>query len=383
MMRIASRLLLIFLAFWFFANESLSIAQGVDSASVQETVPNDVLVIGLRSLMNLQGDDGGWHSQHYGTLKQGAAMTTMVLYAVSHVPESIRDPFEEQIQKAFQFLQPGLQKSGFVTNAEGSQDYPVYCTAMLLVASEKLELELDEETQARMVAYLLDSQVAEGRGFEQQHPEYGGWDVLGPDTLDGKTSGTNVSATCYVAEALQLYNDQSKVIASLEQCQGWLDRIVAASADGGLFFAPKLDSMNNKARWTDEENQKPRSYGTATSDGLRIMKYCGVEADKDPWIEAQAWLAAHPDLEQVPGFGKDDTGWRLSLKFYYFATLAKTLPLLDSELAESFRVKLAKQLKAAQANSGLWQNQSALMREDDPIIATSFAVMALGLLESE
>lgn len=339
---------------------------------------------GLQSLMEQQSEDGAWHSQHYGTMKQGAALTTLVLYSVSHVSPELREPYQAQIEAAFDFLKPGLDASGFVVNPEGSEDYPVYCTAMLLVACRKLELPLDQESQDRMVDYLIRSQVAETRGFDADHLEYGGWDVLGPDTRAGKTSGTNVSATCYVTEALNQFNDRDDVQNSLQRATRWLDRIAKRTSDGGFFFTPKLDSTNNKAGWMDDQFREPKSYGTATCDGLRIFDYCDNRDRNVRFEVAVQWLAKHQMAISVPGFGEkpEEQGWQASLRFYYFSTLAKSLPMLPDDLAEDFQQSLSKEIAVLQREDGLWQNDAALMREDDPIIATSFAVQALGCVES-
>lgn len=356
-------------------------------AAPAKAQPGDVLESGLRSIMQRQSDDGGWHSQHYGSLKQGAAVTTTILYALSHLPDASLQPYREQIQRAYGFLQPGLKKSGFVTNPEGSEDYPVYCTAMLLVACQRLDLDLDHQIQTRMVRYLLNAQVADQRGFSADHAEYGGWDVLGPNTLAGKTSGTNVSATCFVVEALAGERDQRDVERALALTGQWIQRMARQSSDGGFFFTPKLDSMNNKAKWSDDAFRNPNSYGTATCDGLRILKACGFKSDSASFAAAAGWLAKHNSLKTVPGFMASGVGegegesseWEHALKYYYMATLAKSLALLPEDVAKKRKQQLIDELTLQQQTSGLWRNPSALMREDDPLIASAFALIALGI----
>lgn len=349
-----------------------------------EQNPESALQRGLKSLMDLQSDDGAWQSQHYGSMKQGAALTTLALYSLSHLPPEVREPYQNQIDAAYDFLKPGLQESGFVVNPEGSEDYPVYCTAMLLVACEKLQLQLPMDTKNRMINYLIRSQVAEARGFDSDHHEFGGWDVLGPDTRTGKTSGTNVSVTCYVVEALDIFKDRADVQKSLKLAESWVNRIAEHSTDGGFFFTPALDSTNNKASWEDNKLTKPKSYGTATSDGLRILHYCGVDPADDRIGAAVNWLVEHEDVRAVPGFGDEPNlqAWQSSLRFYYFSTLAKTLKWLPDQVAENVREGLLTELTRLQQEDGLWQNESALMREDDPIVASSLAILALGTLHS-
>ncbi len=341
-----------------------------------------VLEAGLQYLMQLQSKDGAWHSRHYGSLKQGAALTTLVLYSASHLSEETREPFKRQIDAGFEFLQAGIERSNFVTNPEGSEDYPVYCTAMLLVASERMDLPLSDQAKTGMVKYLIESQVAQSRGFVEDHVEFGGWDVLGPDTQLGKTSGTNVSVTCHVLEALAGFKDDVEVHAALEKAELWMQRMGSQATDGGFSFAPKSDSPNNKAGWSDEENRQPRSYGTATCDGLRILNYLGETQGSTPFDDAVNWLVKAESFSRVPGF-EEESSWPASLKFYYFSGLAKNFSILPDQVVREAKECLARELEELQGNDGRWQNQAALMREDDPIIATSFAIMTLGLIQND
>lgn len=355
------------------------------SAQSPDEVDQDVRAVlesGLSFLKERQSEDGGWHSQDYGSLKQGAALTTLVLYSLSHLSVETRDPYQDSIEAGFQFLKTGLEQSNYVTNPEGSEDYPVYCTAMLLVASERMNLAIGEEMKRSMVSYLIKSQVAESRGFDENDVEFGGWDVLGPNTQSGKTSGTNVSVTCYVIEALSFFENETKVQVALKNTQLWMERMVSRSSDGGFFFTPKLDSPNNKAGWSDPENRQPRSYGSATCDGLRILHSLGLTSEDQPVSEALEWLIQADSFDRVPGF-QNDMGWAASLKFYYFASLAKSFSLLPENIVRAAKEVLAEELRQLQGEDGQWRNETALMREDDPIIATSFSIIALGLIQGD
>ena len=350
----------------------------VDKASIEHL---EALQHALNSLIDLQAPDGAWHSEHYGPLKQGAALTTFVLYSISHVPGEIREPYDVNIERAFEFLRTGVEANGFVTNPENSHDNPIYCTAMLLVAAERLSLPLEDETRQKMIKYLVDSQLADKRGFESDHVEYGGWDNLGPDPMAGKTSGTSISITCFILESLAEVEGE-EVGACKAIAEGWLTRISEKSLDGGFFFTPRVESPNNKAQWLDDKSVAPRSYGTATCDGVRALSYLNIASDDERFAPAVRWLSENTELDEVPGFENnlDESSWQDGLRYYYYSTLSKTLQHLPEASRAQRRQQLIRHVIDLQGDDGLWKNTSSRMREDDPLIASPFSIIVLGEL---
>jgi hypothetical protein len=69
--------------------------------------------------------------------------------------------------------------------------------------------------------------------------------------------------------------------------------------------------------------------------------------------------------------------WPLALRFYYYATLARALDFLPDETRERRRAELRGRVAAMQMEDGRWENPAHHMRENDPLIATSLALVAL------
>ena len=88
---------------------------------------------GLAYLVKAQANDGGWHSQTYGQLKGGAALTTFVLDAFSHATAEWRKKRSELFTRGFEFLQAGLAKRGTIACPDGSLDHPTYGAALWLL----------------------------------------------------------------------------------------------------------------------------------------------------------------------------------------------------------------------------------------------------------
>lgn len=370
----------------------------------QESAPIDQAITQSTDfLISQQADDGGWHSEHYGSMKQGAANTALILYALSHLPHDQLAAHADSIEKARKFLVQGIESKGCVANPEGSLDYPVYGTALVLTTHKRIGLKLTSKQIQAMVKYLVDCQCMEPRGFDTKNPNHGGWDILGTGSTQGKTSGANVSVTYFVVEALSQFRPTGKtadqdpasanrenenklpeelqraVESALTAAEKWCQRIFNGSKDGGFYFTSKQKSMLNKAGWQDEQMTRPNSYGSATCDGLSLLMQLNGNQPNERTKASIGWLASHPGVETVPGFGNevDSIGWPSSLRFYYAAALSRSLSLFEKDQSTRTKKAIVKQLTQTQLTSGAWKNESSHMRENDELIATPFGLMAL------
>jgi hypothetical protein len=330
-----------------------------------------------------QAKDGGWHSETYGSQRSGASITALVLYALSRDPDGIPKSQRKDVERAFAFLRRGIGKKGFVVAPDGTLDYPLYSTAMTLIAARRLRLseKLPAAEHRKLVAFLISEQLTERKGFKPDQPDYGGWDLLAGSGARGVTSGTNVSVSSFVLEALR---DEKGPAAkrAMKLAAKWVAGCQNFPTDGGFFFHPKRSHLGNKALWTDREGKHPRSYGTATCDGLHCLLASGISKSDKRFRAGVDWLQRHPAVKFVPGFEKapKSLGWKEGLRYYYAFRLAPLLPLLDAKEAAKRRAELVTVLSQSQKKGGRWQSESARMREDDPLIATCFAIIALAEL---
>ncbi|MEX2185265.1 MAG: hypothetical protein WD875_00660 [Pirellulales bacterium] len=342
----------------------------------------------LEYLAARQGEDGGWHSQTYGSLRGGAATTAMVLYAAAHVDEKLRGVHGRRWRRGGEFLTRGIDEQGCPRNPDGSLDYPTYVAALLLPAASRLKLDVGRDVRRRVVDYLLAAQLADSRGFEAESPHYGGWELTGDLRMRGVTTGANISVTCFALEAVSAEKSDA-ANAARKRAFAWLARCQNLPGDGGFFFQADRDNDANKALWTDARHESPRSYGTATCDGLRALLATGVKSTDPRVAAAVAWLDERRSLDVVPGFPAESpadptTGeaepfaqWPKALRFYYYATLARTLDALPAESREKRREQLHAHVISLHRDDGRWENDVHHMRENDPLIATSLALVAL------
>ena len=96
----------------------------------------------------------------------------------------------------------------------------------------------------------------------------------------------------------------------------------------------------------------------------------------DPRVAAaRRWLEAHHVPDGAAGFTKQiHNRWTRGLRFYYASSASEALDMLGAgrQLAP-----LADALAREQRVDGSWSSPENLVKEDDPLIATPFAVRAL------
>jgi hypothetical protein len=334
----------------------------------------------LNWLLAQQADDGGWHSTTYGTLKAGAGLSALTAYTLSRIPNP-PPAWSEAMERTARFLSAGFPLRKVLSAPDGTLDYPTYAAGLLLSAGKKFPVLLDQIPRAELIQYLLAAQVGAERGFEENSNEYGGWDLLGRDDARGISTGTNVSVMAFVLEALQPV-EQPAANQARKLALAWLDRAQTATGDGGFPFTAVPDSLNNKARWCDEQHRMPRSYGSATCDGLRCRLACGQTVRDEPVKRALQWITEKKPVEYVPGFEHlaEENSWSQGLRFYYLQSLARVFPFLPVDIANQRAEQVAEFIIGSQRNNGSWVNESTRMREDDPLIATNFAILTLAEL---
>lgn len=342
---------------------------------------------GVEYLLNQQASDGGWHSATYGALRGGAAVSALVLDALSLGHDDFLRLARPAAERAVSFLMAGVRRRGCVACPDGSLDYPVYASALLLAADARWKELLAPPARKTLRQYLIDAQITRQRGFADDSPHLGGWDLGGMPHASGVTTGTNISTTAFALEALATLDsspDQTRGDASATPTSGsalhtaaraWLARCQNLTSDGGFFYSPDPKSADNKGTADPPSADRPASYGTATCDGIRALRACGVRADDEPLQRALGWLGRQPAEQGIPGLGASD--WSRAMSFYYLASMARSLPAqVAPEDVARHRRRILAHLTAEQRPDGSWSNPVARMREDDPLIATSLAVAA-------
>jgi squalene-hopene/tetraprenyl-beta-curcumene cyclase len=225
-----------------------------------------------------------------------------------------------------------------------------------------------------MILYLRGQQLAETLGWQPAHPAYGAWGMGGPLRRPPEPGHLDISMTRHVLEGLQAAgvaaDDDvfSRAALFLRRCQ---------NPDGGFFFSTVVVDANKAG----PSGEGFRSYGTATADGVLSLLAMGVPPPDLRVKRAVAWMTAHHRTDGVPGFpGNTTENWGEGMLYYYLAGSARVfhrLAILEAPAGRDWRKGMAEELLGRQRPGGEWVNASFLMKEDDPLIATRFALSAL------
>lgn len=349
------------------------------------------LAAACRWLWAQQSPDGGWHSATHGILKGGEAFTPFVLHTLLSVPDSIFPLPAAQAKLGLDFIRKSIDPAGHVGAAEAQVlEYPNYATAYALRVLLRHGTASDSLLTRKMAQYLKDQQFTEQRSFGPGQPVYGAWG-FGETLAPGTFGHVDLSHTRRVMQALWEYNlgdsavyRKAQVFLRLLQKRPDENRlqppddIPAAQIpyDGGFYASPVVWGLN-KAGVSDTVPRYFASYATATADGLLALLASGASPADARVQDALNWLKRHPDWSYPGGISRNNPAqWDLVLKFYHIAVRAEAYAAVGLPTAEIYPA--LKILADAQQPEGYFFNPyGAPNKEDDPILATALAVLAL------
>ena len=254
-------------------------------------------------------------------------------------------------------------------------DYPNYSTALAVHAIVAARRPGREAQVARMIAYLRTQQFTEQNGWQQKDAAYGAWGMGGGRRNPPDTGHVDLSMSRYVIEAFRAAgvpaSDSALQSARtfVERCQNF-DPHKPDDLDGGFFFST-TEFDTNKA---GHDGKHYRSYGTTTADGILALIALGAPPGDTRVAAASRWLTAHHSGFATPGFtGEAYQRWIQGLAFYYSAATMAAFAAVHKGPAPGIVEGLLK----IQRPDGSWANTENLVKEDDPLIATSFSIRAL------
>ncbi|MCA9792796.1 MAG: terpene cyclase/mutase family protein [Candidatus Eremiobacteraeota bacterium] len=322
--------------------------------------PRDAVEAGLAYLRGCEAADGGWHSSRYKDMGQGPELTPFVFKALSFGAG-------QKPERALAYLQGQRPTPELI--------YPVYTSAGFLLNG------LDED--GRWSGHLLSFQATEALGYTPEDPQYGGWSyALEPPKKPEQgelpaLSHSNLPSTLFALGGLSVSkkldaDTAAKALKFVQRCQNYPD------GDGGFCASASDEAMNKAGEF--------KSYGSASSDGLRALLRCGSKPDDPRVVAARGWVDSHLSSEVHPGdFPNGRYYDRDSLYFYYCWSTAHALNGLSragvelNEAEKSWLKAVRLKMIGLQKPDGSWSNSASATREDDPLVATPMALAVLVL----
>lgn len=161
-----------------------------------------------------------------------------------------------------------------------------------------------------------------------------------------------------------------------------------AGGDGGFIYTPAnggesfASEAAGEGRYGEKllaagEPRSLRSYGSMTYAGFKSMLYAGLSPDDVRVRAAFDWLRRRWTFDENPGLGQQGL-------YYYYHTLARALFIAQQhEITDvdgrthNWREELIAALLKRQRDDGSWVNEADRWMEGDPVLVTTYAVLAL------
>jgi squalene-hopene/tetraprenyl-beta-curcumene cyclase len=356
----------------------------------------------MRSLIAAQSPDGAWRSPTYGVFKDGLSLSPAVLKAVAFGPDVAGSAAARRLGAGY--LIARVRADGSIDDGPSGRTYPVYTASAAVMALARLDLPDGRGARAAWLLDLRRRQLTEELGWGPDDPAYGGWGYSIEPThkadaahASGRHVDADLSSTLFAVGALRVAgigaDDPAirKALTFVRRCQNVAESDRDGDPrhdDGGFFFSP-TDPVRNKAGSAGEDRHgraRYHSYGSATADGLRALLRCGLPPDHPRVASARRWLERHFSASSHPGTFEGAREVERDATYYYYAwSVAHAFRALGiAKVGPSGREfawaeALARELVRRQQGDGSWSNRFTASKEDDPLVATSFAAGALGI----
>ena len=353
-------------------------------ASIQQEIRHS-MARGNEWLAKQQHETGFWGNERL------PALTALALSSAVLDPYfDAKAPFPEHIERGYQWLLSQQQEDGGIYD-RGAAVYNTSVAVNALVHSGRKEF---EPAIVRARAFLISKQ----------------WDSsLNPDTdpiNDGgigygsDDSHTDLSNTVMALEALALsehiigdgdFGDQPRLnweaaIQFVSRCQNLEETNDQAWASndpdnhGGFIYAPGQSKAGEQE--LEDGRIALRSYGSMSYAGLLSFIYAKLTADDPRVIAVLGWLERNFTTTENPGLGAQGL-------YYYYQAMAKALTAANVDkftMADGtvidWRRELAGRVLSNQREDGSWVNDNGRWMETDPVLVTSYMVLALQQLDA-
>lgn len=359
----------------------------------------------LQYLRTQQHESGGWSVKDEGP--QLPAITGLAVLGFAENRQHLDTPLAQDpaIQRAVDFILDYRQPDGGIYD----RILPSYNTAVCLSALAKVAAPESIGSILPAQQYLRKLQYSEIADPDAslntvlivgpEHPFYGG---VGYGS-HGRPDGSNLNLTLQALRDSGVPADDpafKRALVFLERIQMHDDindmPYADGSSQGGFIYAtgPESDTpdIGESKAGTIEETMddgtnvsRLRAYGSMTYAGFKSYAYADLDPEDMRVKAALDWIKRNYTLEENPGTGMQGL-------YYYFMTFSRALatrgePTLDvygimnsseQPVDRNWANDLIDRLEGLQQEDGSFRSVHARWMEDNPVLITSYALIALG-----
>lgn len=333
-------------------------------------------------LKSQQQPDGAWHNE-----KMPPAITAIVLRALALNPKE--NPSADYIRKGYDKLLSYQWESGGIYKDLLANYNTAIAVSSLAAANNPAYKDRIDKAVAYLKSLQWTDQIEGGPKGEgkitPENPWFGGAGY----GRQGRPDGSN---TQIMLDALHdaglpptdpAFQAALKFVTRMQNLSETNDQKWAGN-DGGAVYTPANNGESFAGEYTGPDGRRMlRSYGSMTYGMLKSYIYAGLSKD-DPRVKAAwDWISKNWTLEENPGMRANDPATAQYALYYYYLTLARALNAYDQPIItdpqgnqHDWRVELIDKLAAVQKPDGSFVGEKKWF-EDNPVMVTGFAVMAL------
>jgi squalene-hopene/tetraprenyl-beta-curcumene cyclase len=332
---------------------------------------------GLEWLKAQQKPNGSWSDDRY------PALTALPLWCFS---QSDFPGKEDIIKKAVAFILSCAQADGGIyRNLEGrGGGLSNYNTAICLAALSTLNDPALTPVLLKARRFLAAAQ------FIGDDSNSGG---MGYDAKSDRPY-SDLNNTVWAVEAMKMSEKledlrpagSAKADLNWSELQKYLARCQNGAAagtndQGGFSYRP------NESKAGVQTNAEGvvvfRSYGTMTYAGVLSLIYANIDRNDDRVKSALDWASRHWTLEENPGMGAEG-------QYYFYNILSKALTaagrrelkIQGKDQPIDWRKEMTAKLIVTQQpgpvkGQGFWVNNAGRWQESDPVLVTTYVILAL------
>lgn len=320
------------------------------------------LARGAGALISLQGDDGAFRSARYGLFGEGWSLTPFALLALVRSGEPVP---AARLSKGLGWIAHGT-RDGRLGLASLTPDYPCYATALALHVLSIVRPPDGEALRTELAGGLRSFQLRSTDGWAG-HAAEGGFRMGSTDVPAPPHPGhVDLSMTRRAAEALVA----AGAPAGDPALAGAARFAVRCGTPDGAFVYTATETALNKGR---RDGADP-GYGSATADGVLTLLASGREPER--LAAGVAALRRMHRTDQNPRVGDGPfQPYGPAMRGYYRSAAARVFRRLGGP--EGWERAMVRAVEDEQLPDGTWSNEAPEQKEDEPILATAFAVEAL------
>lgn len=343
----------------------IACGQNALSSEIKEQARSSIRK-GLAYLKSVQRADGSWSDEMF------PALTALPLWAYAGAGDIVDDA--DVMKRAAKFVTSKAQPDGGIyVPRQGARSGGLanYNTSVCMTALHALKDKTMVSVVLKARRYIASTQL-DVAGIHE-----GGF---GYDKATGQPY-SDMMNLAFAADAMRRTESVEELRPTSEK-RADIDWSAALSyanrmqqGDGGFVYNPRHAKAGVSTNATGRVRMN--TYGSITYSGLLTMLHCQLDC-ADPRVKsAFDYLGRYWTLDENPGMGPNGL-------YFYYTIMARSLVAANADaslkhngISVPWRELLIKKLASLQRPDGSWSNESNRWWENDPVLATSYALIAL------